>query len=282
MSKILWLASYPKSGNTWLRAFLANYLGDEARPVDINTLPHLSWGDMRAEPYADVAGRPAAELAWPEINRLRPAVHRRLAASQPGIVFVKTHSVLAAIDGVPTITPDITFGAIYVVRNPLDVAVSFADHYGLSIEKGARAVCFTGLEIKPKDGHVLQVVSDWTTHVRGWRTAPGLYLHLMRYEDMLASPQATFGKLLAFLKVKKDRDKLSRAIRHSSFRVLAEQERTAGFVERSRSAERFFRSGRAGGWRQSLTPKDAEMIITAHRPLMQELGYLDAAGNVLP
>ena len=52
MDRILWLASFPKSGNTWLRAFLANYLADPPSPVDINTLPDFAFGDMRSEPYA--------------------------------------------------------------------------------------------------------------------------------------------------------------------------------------------------------------------------------------
>lgn len=282
MSHILWLASYPKSGNTWVRAFLANYLSDARQPVAVNTLPEFSRGDMRAEPYELLAGRPATTLSWEEINRLRPEVHRRLAGDGDGVVFVKTHAALGSIEGVPTITPEVTFGAVYIVRNPLDVTVSFADHYGLSLDEGTRALCFSGLRIEPKDGHVPQPVSDWTSHVQSWRKAPGLYLHLLRYEDLLASPQSTFGKLLDFLKLKKDRERLMRAIRHSSFRVLAEQERTGGFVEKSRHAERFFRSGRAGGWRQALTPPQVEMIITTHRPLMQELGYLDAEGNVVP
>ncbi|MBK8208712.1 MAG: hypothetical protein IPK78_00920 [Rhodospirillales bacterium] len=74
MGSIIWLASYPKSGNTWLRAFLANYLADTSMPVDINTLPDFAYGDMRAEYYAQLAGKPAAELSWPEINALRPKV----------------------------------------------------------------------------------------------------------------------------------------------------------------------------------------------------------------
>jgi hypothetical protein len=67
MGGIIWLASYPKSGNTWLRALLANYLADKSMPVDINTLPDFAYGDMRAEYYAQLAGKPAAELSWPEI-----------------------------------------------------------------------------------------------------------------------------------------------------------------------------------------------------------------------
>lgn len=275
MTGIVWLASFPKSGNTWLRAFLANYLADSQSPVDINTLPDFAYGDMRVNYYAQVAGKPAEALSWDDINVLRPRVHRFLADSRPGAVFVKTHTVLTLINGVPTITPEATLGALYVVRNPFDVAISFAHHYGLSLDEGVKALCFSGLHIEPKAGHIRQPLSDWSTHVAGWLKAPGLRLQMLRYEDMLASPQATFGRALDFLQVPRDRERLKRAIRHSSFRVLAEQERRTGFVERSRSAERFFRSGGSGGFRRDLTPGQIATLLEQHRLMLRELGYLD-------
>lgn len=279
VTRILWLASFPKSGNTWLRAFLANYLADSRTPVDINTLPDFAFGDMRSEAYAQIAGEPAAGLSWERINALRPRVHHLFAAARPGLVFVKTHTLLTTIARVPTITPEATAGAFYVVRNPLDVALSFADHYGLTVAEGVEAVCFRELRIEAKAGHIPQPISDWTTHVQSWRQAPGLGCCVLRYEDMLASPQRSFASAVEFLGLKKDRERLQRAIRHSSFRVLAEQERQRGFVERSRNAERFFRRGAAGGWRAELTPEQVVRIVEAHRPLMAELGYVDAAGN---
>ena len=281
MNRVLWLASFPKSGNTWLRAFLANYLADTPSPVDINTLPDFAFGDMRSEPYARLAGVPVSSLSWEQINRLRPQVHRHLAGPGPGLTFVKTHTVLTSIAGVPTITPEATFGAIYVVRNPLDVAVSFADHYGLTLDEGVKAVCFRALQIEPKEGHILQPIADWTTHVESWLRAPGLYRLTLRYEDMTASPQKTFAQVPDFLRLPRDRERLKRAIRQSSFRVLAEQERRSGFVERSRNADSFFRRGTVGGYRQELTAAHIDTIVGYHRAMMMELGYLDAAGRLL-
>lgn len=278
-NRILWLASYPKSGNTWLRAFIANYLADQRLPVEINSLPDFAHGDMRVDYYAQVAGRAAEELTQADIDALRPAVHRFLAASRREIVFVKTHSALGIVGGVPTITPDATFGAIYVVRNPLDTAVSFADHYGVSLDSAVGALCFPQLEIEPKAGHVRQTISDWSTHVRSWLGAPGLHRLVVRYEDMLAVPRRGFGAVVEFLGLPKDRERLQRAIRHSSFRVLAEQERRQGFVERSRHAERFFRRGEAGGWRKALSNEQVGRIVQMHGPLMGELGYLAADGT---
>lgn len=278
---ILWLASYPKSGNTWLRAFLANYLRNAPEPQAINALPEFALGDMRIEPYARVSGKDPAALSRDEINRLRPEAHRALAAASSGLVPVKTHSAIATVGGVPTITPEVTFGAIYVIRNPLDVAVSFSHHYAVSLEQAVKAICFRGLEIPAKEGHVVQIVSDWSTHVHSWLNAPGLNLETLRYEDMLASPRRAFAAVCTFLKMPKDEARLRRAIRHSSFRVLAEQERKDGFVERARGADAFFRRGRAGTWREELAPAQVEAILACHRPLMIEFGYLSADGKIL-
>jgi hypothetical protein len=281
MSGILWLASYPKSGNTWLRAFLANYLADAPSPVDINTLPDFAYGDMRVEYYEQVSGKTATELGWADINALRPRVHHFLARSRPGIVFVKTHTLLTTIDMVPTITPDATVGAIYVIRNPFDVAVSFAHHYGLSVDEGVRALCLSELRIEPKAGHIPQVVSDWSSHVESWIRPPGLQRLILRYEDMLASPQGTFGRVVEFLRLPKVRERLKRAIRHCSFRVMAEQERKRGFVERSRNADRFFRKGGAGGFRDDLSEQQVAALVDRHRPMLRQQRYLDDQDRLL-
>lgn len=282
MAQILWLASFPKSGNTWLRAFLANYLLDPSEPLDINTLPNFVYGDMRAEYYEQLSGRRAQDLSRAEIHRLRPRVHGLLASARPGLVLVKTHNNLTRIDGVPTITPDVTFGALYVVRNPLDVVISFAHHYALTMEKAAQAICFRRLEIPEKQGHVVQIISDWSSHVRGWLNAPGLYLKVVRYEDMTANPATTFAAVLDFLKLPRDRKRLKKAFRFSSFRELAGQEERKGFVERSKGAERFFRRGRVGDWRTVLSQREIDLVVGHHREVMAELGYLSPQGKVLP
>ncbi len=281
MAKILWLASYPKSGNTWLRAFLANYLDDADRPFDINRLSRFSFADMAIEWYERVSGKPAAELTVEEVNALRPAVHRFFANARPGLVFVKTHSALTAINDVPTITPDVTFGAVYVVRNPLDVAVSYGHHAGVGPETAASYLCHRRFTQPMEGGQVLQVLYDWSTHVRGWLRAPGLYLKLLRYEDMVANPTHAFGEVIDFLKLPRDRRRLKKAVRFSAFRELAGQEQEAGFRERAPLAERFFRDGQAGGWREWLPAAQVRQIVDRHREVMIEEGYLSTEGEIL-
>lgn len=274
----MWLASFPKSGNTWVRAFLANYLTDSAEPVDINTLSSFAVGDMRIEPYLRQSGRPAEQLTPADIDRLRPLVHRATAELHPGSIFVKTHSVIGRVGGTQLITPDVTAGAVYVVRNPLDVAVSFADHYGLTLDQVAKAICFNRLRIDPRPDQVTQHLGDWSTHVKSWLEAPGLRRHVVRYEDLAAAPAEAFSAIVRFLKVPLEAERLERAIAHSSFAVLAAQEREHGFRERSRSAERFFRSGQVGGWRAILAPRHVEAITAFHAEVMRQFDYIDADG----
>ena len=279
MGQIIWLASYPKSGNTWLRAFLANYRADGAEAVDINRLPELSFSDSRARYFDQVAGRSTAGLPFADIHRLRPAVHQLFAQARDGEVLVKTHCVLSRIDNIPTITPGLTAAAVYVVRTPLDVAVSFAHHFGLSMASAVQAISYPQLKSAPQGDAVAQPFSDWSSHVLSWLDAPGLKLHLLRYEDMHRAPAAVFKAVIAFLGWPFEAERLRRAIRQSDFRTLAAQEQKAGFVEASRKAERFFRRGQIGSWRTELTREQIAFLIERHRAVMMRLGYLGRDGK---
>lgn len=274
MSSIIWLASYPKSGNTWLRAFLANYLADAQAPVDINAFAQYSLADNQIRPYRELSGLSAPTEA--DINRLRPRVHAGYAASGPGVVLVKTHNAIARLDGVPTITPEVTAGALYVIRHPCDVAISFADHYGITIDAAIRTLNADNAATLPGDKVTFQFLSSWSQHVTGWTRAQGLRRHVLRYEDMAARPDETFAAVVRFLKLPVDPDRLARAIRFSSFDELSAQEARHGYIEGSRKAERFFRAGKSGGWRTVLSEGQMAAIETRHRAVMSEYGYLPA------
>ena len=281
LSHILWLASYPKSGNTWLRAFLANFIADRTRPVSINELDTFVSGDMDAGPYERLLGRPVHALSIEEIYAARPRVHRLLAQQKPGAVLVKTHNRLGRFDAIPTITPDVTYAAIYVVRNPLDVVVSFADHYGVTLDDAIEA---SGAEhhMIGGGGRVIpQDLGSWSGHVRSWTEAPGLDRLVLRYEDMLSNPAKAFGSVVAYLQIPSNRPRLKKALRFASFRELAGQEREHGFTEKSANALRFFRQGRAGGWRSVLTPDQVKRVIDLHGPVMAAHGYADQTGRAV-
>ncbi len=276
MSSIVWLASYPKSGNTWLRAFLANYLANAEAPVDINAFAQYSLVDNQVRPYRELSGK--ANPTDGDINRLRPQVHAGYAAAGPGIVLVKTHNAIARLDGVSTITPEVTAGALYVIRHPCDVVISFADHYGVTIDAAIRTLNADSAATLPSDKVTFQFLSSWSQHVTGWTRARGLRLHILRYEDMTQRPDATFAAVVQFLKLPVDAARLARAMRFSSFDELRAQEARHGYIEGSRKAERFFRAGKVGGWRGVLTAEQIAAIEARHHAVMGEHGYLAASG----
>jgi len=274
MGGIIWLASYPKSGNTWMRAFLHNLLRNPPAPVPINELTQFTLGDTLVEWYAEVAGRPVADLSDEEYARLRPAVHRLFTRQHPDSVFVKTHMALGDVGGASTITMDDTAGAIYIVRDPRDVAISAASHFATDID-GAITIMQQPAARTRYDGiNVPQYYGTWSQHVRSWTTEQHGRLLVVRYEDMLAKPGPTFGRVAKFLGLKPPPERLVRAIKFASFDELQKQERKSGFIERSKvTGEPFFRAGRAGQWRERLSAAQIARISEAHHEVMAKFGY---------
>jgi len=274
MSGIVWLASYPKSGNTWLRAFLANYFQNSQEPLAINELPNYTLGDNFLVHYEYLLGKPEAAISDDEANEARPDVHKWFATAEDRTVFVKTHNIVGKVGDRPLITPDATAGAIYVMRHPFDVAVSWAYHYLTDIDRAVDALCRAGNALPRGNGLLTQFLGSWADHVHSWTTAPGLTRHVMRYEDMQTQPMHSFASLVKFLKLPSDTERLKRSIRFSCFRELAAQERQSGFVEaRPDGSTRFFREGALGAGATMLTAEQKQRLCDALGEVMERHGY---------
>lgn len=275
MGKILWLASYPKSGNTWMRAFLHNLIHDKGGPFDVGQLHKSALMDAAREHYVAVTGRDHNALSADDVALLRPRVQAMMAASRPGTVMVKTHSALTMLSGRPSHDPDHTLGSIYIVRDPRDVAVSYADHLGISLNSVITSMAVRDARTDATQGGVAEFIGSWSQNVAGWTAQPPETVLTVRYEDMLAKPKVTFGKVVAFLQLDSNPGMVRKAIENTSFRKLARQEERLGFAERSPSQQKFFRRGRAGGWRAILTPQQTDRLLGDHHDAMGRFGYLD-------
>lgn len=282
MSGIYWLASYPKSGNTWFRSFLYNLQQDGDAPADINELS--TGGIASGRGWLDeVLGFDTAELDPDEVDRLRPAVYRwSLRDAEVG--YHKIHDAyIYTPDGEPLVSREATLGALYIVRNPLDVAPSNANHNQSTIDQAIarmgetkHALCRTR---KGLPSQVRQQLLSWSQHVLSWLDAPDLNRHVMRYEDMLSDPITSFTKATRFLGLTHQPEQIEKAIRFSDFKELSRQEEQKGFRERPTKTERFFRQGKSGDWRDKLSREQVQRIVTDHGAVMQRMGYLDAAGH---
>ena len=257
-----------------MRAFLHNLLRNPARPMAINELDQFCLGDSQVFWYEHVLGRKISDLSDHEIAELRPKVHVALTESHPDSVFAKTHNMLGESNGRPLVNLDVTVGAIYILRNPLDICLSLADHAGLGIDQAIDMLAnpLAGSETDPIN--VYEVYGSWSMHVRSWTQESRPGLTWVRYEDLLAKPTKSFGRVADFLGLAPSRDRLRKAMKFSSFRVLRNQEAQTGFRERSQHSERFFRVGQAGQWRKALTSAQVDAVVAAHAEQMERFGYL--------
>jgi len=277
MGGIIWLASYPKSGNTWMRAFLHNLLTNAKKPVEPNDLDKFTIGNKAAgwyEPYA--GGKSLAELTEAELAKFRPLVHRDFTLASQDTVFVKTHAYLGADDlGVPLISMQYTAGAIYIVRNPLDVCLSMMPHFGCGADEAIDYLGFIRNSMGGGDGEsITEPVSTWSLHVKSWTGDPNPQLLAVRYEDMLDNPLVAFGNVCRFLGLKPPHERLERAIKFSSFEMLRKLEEQKGFKERSETAQRFFRDGRKDQWREKLTDAQVRRVVAEHGEQMRRFRYV--------
>lgn len=278
MTPIYWLASYPKSGNTWLRALIANYLADTDHPANINELgyyiPYESyrlWFDLAFQIDSSL-------LNTQEIDQLRPEYHRQYAKLNTGVICLKTHQCFSQLpNGEPFFPVDATGGVIYIARNPLDVAVSFANHNRQSIDQ-------TILDMNDEDYSLANFpnirstglhehLGTWSQHISTWLDQTVLPQLTLRYEDLSADTPAVFAQILEFMGLDKDPARIEKAIRFSSIGEMKKQEQDFSFIERPLGVESFFRKGKVGDWRSTLTGEQIERIVRDHGAMMKRLNY---------
>jgi aryl sulfotransferase len=275
---MVWLASYPKSGNTWLRVLLTNYLRDASEPADINQLfgAPIAGARRRFDEWVGVEG---SALDANVVDRLRPEVYRCLARDADETLFVKVHDAWVRVDtGEPMFPADVTLGVVYIIRNPLDLAASCAHHWGTSIAAAVERLCDGGGSPSGYSltGQLRQRLGSWDEHVRSWVDESGMPLHVVRYEDLSLDPCGFFGGVVKFCGLDYDEDLVKKAVAFSSFGELQCQEASAGFGERSPAAPGgFFRRGEVGSWRDELPAHLAERLTIAHHETMQRFGYAD-------
>jgi hypothetical protein len=284
MGKIFWLASYPKSGNTWLRILLTNYLRNAEQPADINSLDGGPSASAR-QVFDDHVGLEASDLTQEQIERYRPFVYEKMSQQAKEPLFLKVHDAFTYTPyGYPLISKSATAGVIYLLRNPLDVAVSFAHHGASTVERMVQKMAEEDFAFvdNPQRLHtqLRQRLLSWSGHVRSWVDEPGLRVMVMRYEDLKADTMAVFRAIVRFCGLDVDQARIEKAVRFSQFEQAQKQEAQHGFSERM-GADAFFRKGQVGAWREELSPELAQKMIADHGPVMQRFGYLDQDGEIL-
>jgi hypothetical protein len=278
---IVWIASYPRSGNTWIRIFLHHLLrikrGLPAGEGEIDRITESSPNIAgNVELFARVMGKPVAGASMQDVVLARPKVAEAMARQASGVLTVKTHSVLGRVFDTPLINLGVSVGAIYVVRNPLDVAISLAEHSSRPIDATITSMAAHLNASMSTDLFAAEIWGSWSENVRSWTENAPQVVKVVRYEDLIEDPVAQFTALAEHMRIGAAPAEIEEAVRLSSFAELTKRADSGGPAARLEWIDGFFRAGRAGQWKEGLTPEQVRRIVADHREEMARFGYLPA------
>ncbi len=289
MSERVWLASYPKSGNTWMRMLIGCLSLKDVDTIDINQTAESGGIASARAPFDYVTLLESGLLTFDEIDRLRPRVyeaqeqnlreHLTDEEDEPATTFVKAHDAYTLNSlGEPVLAGALgARGAILVVRDPRDVVASLANHNQSTLDEAIESMNRPNDALCARPGRqhnqLRQIMLGWSGHTASWLDQQDIPVHLVRYEMLKQDTVNTFMQAMAFGGRVVTVAEAERAVRLADFSQLQAKEQEQGFGERPPRVTAFFRKGQMGGWRDELTEDQVRRVEEAHAPMMERLGY---------
>ena len=240
MKKITWIASYPKSGNTWIRGII--YLAIYGN-VDLNKLGHLV--PSFSHPVDLVLKQKNRKLNAKNISEIWDEA-QLLSAKKAltGGVLIKTHNACGEYHGRMFPLAKYSKRAVYIVRNPGDVAVSYATHFQQDLDCSVERLLSDNNFITSNNSkNYFEFLSSWNIHVQSWMSQK-FPVHLVRYEDLKQRPHGTVRKMLRFLGIRPVIN-IEKIIELSTFERFHSLELKSGFKE-AVNKQQFFKTGEIG------------------------------------
>ena len=272
---ILWLTSYPKSGNTWVRAFLGNYLGASLG----NSIDNI--GKIKSFPkkkqFENIVDERVLKKDGLEIFKYFIAAQKNINKNNK-FHLIKTHNFYGSVKNSEFSNKENTVGFIYIVRDPRSIAVSYAHHEDISFEQSIEQM-FNENRIATNDKFYFEARSSWRGHLLSWLGSPYPKL-LIKYEDLKKDPFHNFELILKFInqfldkKIDINAKKIEKIIKISSFESLSKLENEIGFKEKLGKTN-FFRKGDIDEWKNVLSNEMIKKIEDKFQKEMKELNYLN-------
>lgn len=267
-----------------MRFFLANLIEGSTEPVDVNDLDHSEIGSNR-NIFDQALGFETGDLGREACAQLRPIVYRWINSQSREPIYCKTHDACDRLsNGDWLMAPDVTDKVVYILRNPLDVAVSMANHNQQTLDATIETLGNPKHKLarhKPtrQARQVEQLLGSWSTHVQSWTQNDLFKTCVIRYEDLNTAPHQTFAKVTTFLGLPHNENHREMAIKNASFDVLQSQEKASGFRERPQKVRQFFRNGKIGDWQAALSRRQIDKVVQDHLPVMLKFGYANPDGT---
>ncbi len=268
---IIWLASYPKSGNTWVRAFLSHYIYGKKNSFDFNLLNNITkFPDIKVLKDLNINFENTNELVknWITIQDYINLNNK--------LNFLKTHNAFCTINGSPFTNSSNTLAAIYIVRDPRDVLVSFSSHFDLDYKKTLQIMKSDEFwETEGKFNNFKSALfGSWKTNYKSWVSNKTLDTFVIKYEDLVKDPFENLSKMIKFIESKSDFDydekSINLSIKETNFKNLSQLEKKNGFVESTNNL--FFRKGSSEQWK-NIDKKIISDLEENFGDLMKQLNY---------
>ena len=279
MKKIIWISSYPKSGNTWTRYFLSNYFFNKQKiNSDFNILNKID----KFPPYTFlpqlISEDEIKESAY-NISKYWTKIQLKITKENEDFIFLKNHNALVSVEGRNLTEERFSLAFIYLVRDPRDIAVSYSNFdKKLSIDKAIDRITSENLycHVTKKFPLDVEILGSWKFNYYSWKTGVAEVPRIIiKYEDLINNTFETKLKIIKFLSkilnFKVDTNHIKYSIEQSDFKRLQEIENNQKFHE---STNTFFNSGKIGQWKNILSPKQISKIENFCKDEMKELGYL--------
>jgi len=275
---IIWCASYPKSGNTWVRAIITSLLYSQDGIFNFNMLKNVDLFPKRfyfkefIDDYSDLNKISCYWItAQEKIN------------SDGKLKIFKTHNGNYNFSGNDFTNKKNTAGVIYVVRDPRNIITSIANHYQLNLQQSADFLFdekrYLFNKNDPNDlaeENIITLLGSWKANYNSWKTASNSLI--IRYEDLLLNTKSEINKLSMFMqkftKFNINDEKIQNILKTTSFEILKKNEEREGFEEAANSDIKFFNLGPKNNWKNLLNKDLINIVEKKFSKEMKELGYI--------
>ena len=290
---IFWISSYPKSGNTLVRAILTGLFFSNDGRVNFEDMRNIGLFEttrrlnfiksINENDFYNLGDLTTLSKYWQTIQ-----TNQELKIEK-GFGFLKTHSCLVSIKNNLFTSADITKGYIYVVRDPRDLCISWAHHSNYSIDQSIDFLCNplsvlkwinkSKYSIIPKNIFPLQFISSWSEHVKSWTENDlGVPKLIIKYEDLIINKKIIIKKIIDFfdkdlgVKIKNSNTKLENILKTTSFNYMKNMESKNGFDE-AMPWSNFFRKGDRQQWKSILNKEQQSKIKDNFEKYMDMFDY---------
>ena len=271
MKKIVWLASYPKSGNTYVRCFLSNYIYNLDSEFSFNLLKKIPKFETKKNFLNFIENVKTDEKFI--YYKYCTAVQEKLINDhdQKNLIF-KTHHFYGQLNNFEFTNKENTLLFIYLIRDPREVLISYARHSNMTIEDMLEF--FTSNQIIRN--YEMETIVNWSMHYKSWKSFKGVPNLFIKFEDLIKNPSNEFKKIIEFLSnfidIKFNNKKFDETLKFTKFQNLQNLENKFGFDESQEN--NFFNSGKIDSWKKILTENQIKKIENSFYEEMKELKYI--------